>query len=75
MEPGFREEIFASLSNSGIDNAEVVTTDTHLVNAISLSSKGYPPVGRIKSEETKKAICGTESKKYLHKTPQNNWYY
>ena len=57
MQPGFREEVFESLKQEGIDKAEVVTTDTHLVNAISLSSKGYPPVGYNKPEETKAAIC------------------
>ncbi|MBE0527511.1 MAG: DUF2070 family protein, partial [Candidatus Thorarchaeota archaeon] len=30
----------------------ITTTDTHVVNAISLSSKGYPPVGRNKPVET-----------------------
>ncbi|MHA1927605.1 MAG: DUF2070 family protein [Candidatus Thorarchaeota archaeon] len=57
MQPGFREEVFESLKKEGIDKAEVVTTDTHLVNAISLSSKGYPPVGKNNPEETKDAIC------------------
>ncbi|MHA1575764.1 MAG: DUF2070 family protein, partial [Candidatus Thorarchaeota archaeon] len=57
MEPGFREEIFESLKTEGIYKAEVLTTDTHLVNAISLSSKGYPPVGKNKPKETMDAIC------------------
>ncbi|MHA1638210.1 MAG: DUF2070 family protein, partial [Candidatus Thorarchaeota archaeon] len=57
MQPGFREEVFESLKKEGIDKAEVVTTDTHLVNAISLSSKGYPPVGKNNPQETKDAIC------------------
>ncbi len=57
MEPGFREEIFESLKTEGIHKAEVLTTDTHLVNAISLSSKGYPPVGKNKPTETMEAIC------------------
>jgi len=52
MESGFRERIISALKAQGYDEAEVVTTDTHVVNAISLSSKGYPPVGRIKPDET-----------------------
>jgi len=52
MEPGFRERIIGTLKAQGYDDAEVVTTDTHVVNAISLSSKGYPPVGRNKPDET-----------------------
>jgi predicted neutral ceramidase superfamily lipid hydrolase len=52
MEPGFRERVISTLKAQGYDNAEVVTTDTHVVNAISLSSKGYPPVGRNKPDET-----------------------
>jgi putative membrane protein len=52
MEPGFREEVISILKAQGYDDAEVVTTDTHVVNAISLSSKGYPPVGRNKPDET-----------------------
>ncbi|MDH4212577.1 MAG: DUF2070 family protein [Candidatus Thorarchaeota archaeon] len=52
MEPGFRERVISNLKAQGYDDAEVVTTDTHVVNAISLSSKGYPPVGRNKPDET-----------------------
>ena len=50
--PGFREEVIGILKAQGFDNAEVVTTDTHVVNAISLSSRGYPPVGKFKPDET-----------------------
>jgi putative membrane protein len=52
MVPGFREQVIGILKAQGFDNAEVVTTDTHVVNAISLSSRGYPPVGKYKPEET-----------------------
>ncbi|MFW9794944.1 MAG: DUF2070 family protein, partial [Candidatus Thorarchaeota archaeon] len=51
MESGFREKILSLLKSQGFDDAEVVTTDTHVVNAISLSSRGYPPIGRNKPEE------------------------
>lgn len=49
---GFREEVISFLKDQGFDSAEITTTDTHVVNAISLSSRGYPPVGRNKPEET-----------------------
>ncbi|MGY5860320.1 MAG: DUF2070 family protein [Candidatus Thorarchaeota archaeon] len=52
VQPGFREEMISFLKNQGFDSAEITTTDTHVVNAISLSSRGYPPVGRNKPEET-----------------------
>ena len=52
VNPGFREEVTSFLKNQGFDSVEITTTDTHVVNAISLSSKGYPPVGRYKPEET-----------------------
>ena len=52
MVPGFREEVIGILRTQGFDHVEVATTDTHVVNAISLSSRGYPPVGRYRPEET-----------------------
>ncbi len=52
VKPGFREEVISILKNQGFDNAEITTTDTHVVNAVSSSSKGYPPVGSNKPEET-----------------------
>jgi len=52
VQPGFREQAISLLKTQGFDNAEITTTDTHVVNAISLSSRGYPPVGRNKADET-----------------------
>ncbi|MFX1606358.1 MAG: DUF2070 family protein, partial [Promethearchaeota archaeon] len=52
MEPGFREKAQSILKTQGFDDAEIITTDTHVVNAISLSSRGYPPIGRHKPDET-----------------------
>ncbi|MFW9796478.1 MAG: DUF2070 family protein [Candidatus Thorarchaeota archaeon] len=52
MEPGFREKAQSLLKAQGFDDAELITTDTHVVNAISLSSRGYPPVGRNKPDTT-----------------------
>jgi len=51
MEPGFREDIIMALRKQGYDQAEVMTTDTHAVNAVALSNKGYPPVGRQRRQE------------------------
>ncbi len=51
VEPGFREKVIESVKAMGYDSADIFTTDTHLVNAISLSSKGYPPVGRYCPDE------------------------
>jgi putative membrane protein len=51
MEPGFREKAQSLLKAQGFDDAELITTDTHVVNAISLSSRGYPPIGRNKPNE------------------------
>ncbi len=51
VEPGYRERVQEALMKKGFDAAEITTTDTHLVNAISLSSKGYPPVGQNKPDE------------------------
>jgi len=52
VQPGFREEVISILKTQGFDKAEITTTDTHVVNAVSSSSKGYPPVGSNKPEET-----------------------
>jgi putative membrane protein len=51
MEPGVREEVQQLLLDEGFTASEVLTTDTHVVNAISLSSKGYPPVGRYRKQQ------------------------
>ena len=56
MEPGFREEAIRILKTQGFDDAEVLTTDTHVVNAISTSSRGYPPVGQHKPQEILEAM-------------------
>ncbi len=56
VEPGYRERIQETLLSMGFDTAEVTTTDTHVVNAISLSSKGYPPVGQYKPDEILESI-------------------
>ncbi|MFW9803995.1 MAG: DUF2070 family protein [Candidatus Thorarchaeota archaeon] len=69
MEAGFREEAIRILKTQGFDDAEVLTTDTHVVNAISLSSRGYPPIGQNKPEEIMEAIIIAANKAREKVTP------
>lgn len=48
MEIGFRAEIIDTVKELGIDEVEVMTTDTHSVNTIS---RGYNPIGLTKRVE------------------------
>jgi putative membrane protein len=45
MVSGLREKVLLELQSIGVDECEVFTTDTHAVNAIVLSKRGYHPVG------------------------------
>jgi len=45
MVSGLREEILATLREVGIADGEVLTTDTHSVNGVVLTERGYHPVG------------------------------
>ncbi|MHA1771634.1 MAG: DUF2070 family protein [Candidatus Thorarchaeota archaeon] len=56
VEPGFREKVISLLKGQGYKHVEIATTDTHVVNAVSMSSKGYPPVGRMKAIEILESI-------------------
>jgi len=51
MVSGLREKILSSLTSVGIDDGEVFTTDTHSVNAVILSGRGYNPVGEVINHE------------------------
>ncbi|MFB0543271.1 MAG: DUF2070 family protein, partial [Candidatus Bathyarchaeia archaeon] len=42
---GLREVILSALEELGVEESEVATTDTHLVNALSVSPRGYYPIG------------------------------
>ena len=53
MEIGFRQEIIDSVSDLGIDEIEIMTTDTHTVNTIS---RGYNPIGIVKRPEIIKYV-------------------
>jgi putative membrane protein len=57
MEPGMREEIISMIKGLGIDDVEAVTTDTHVVNAIARSNRGYSPVGAQKRDEVLSSIA------------------
>ncbi|MGY5853134.1 MAG: DUF2070 family protein [Candidatus Thorarchaeota archaeon] len=56
VEPGYREKVIDRLTSEGFDAVEILTSDTHVVNAISLSSKGYPPIGCCEPERMLDAI-------------------
>ncbi len=45
MVSGLREKILVALRELGVDAGEVLTTDTHAVNGIVKTTRGYYPVG------------------------------
>lgn len=45
MVSGLREKFLSTLKSIGISEGEVFTTDTHSVNAVISSERGYHPVG------------------------------
>ncbi len=47
MTPGLREKILDAAKKTGVNEAEVMTSDTHIVNAVSLTPKGYNAVGQV----------------------------
>jgi putative membrane protein len=49
MAPGLRDEIVEAVKAKVVDEAEVVTSDTHLVNGIGATNSGYFPIG-VKTE-------------------------
>jgi putative membrane protein len=51
MVSGLRERILSSLRSVGIDEGEIFTTDTHAVNALILTGRGYHPVGEAIDNE------------------------
>ncbi len=51
MVSGLREKILSEIKSLGIDGGEVMTTDTHAVNAIVVNDLGYHPVGEAISHE------------------------
>jgi len=45
MQQGLRDQILQSIRGTGVSDAEVMTTDTHLVTGLVRSPLGYYPVG------------------------------
>src|SRR5467141_4899742 len=45
MQQGLRDKILQSMRETGVSDAEVMTTDTHLVTGLVRSPLGYYPVG------------------------------
>jgi putative membrane protein len=51
MISGLRERILSSLRSMGIEEGEIFTTDTHAVNALTLTEHGYHPIGEAIENE------------------------
>jgi len=51
MVSGLREKILSEIRALGVDEGEVMTTDTHAVNAVVMNDMGYHPVGEAISHE------------------------
>jgi len=51
MISGLREKILQRLGEIGFDDGEVLTTDTHVVNGIVLTPRGYYPLGEVMDQE------------------------
>jgi putative membrane protein len=51
MVSGLREKILKRLSELGFDDSEILTTDTHVVNGIVLTPRGYHPLGEAIEHE------------------------
>lgn len=51
MVSGLREKILTALREIGVDDGEVLTTDTHAVSAVVLNRRGYHPVGEVMDQE------------------------
>lgn len=45
MVSGLREKLLSALHSVGVDEGEVLTTDTHSVNAVIMNRRGYHPIG------------------------------
>jgi putative membrane protein len=51
MVSGLREKILQRLNKLGFDDGEVLTTDTHAVNGVVLTPRGYHPLGEAMEQE------------------------
>lgn len=48
---GLRERMMEALIPLGVEELEILTTDTHVVSAIGASDKGYHPIGEMMDNE------------------------
>jgi len=51
MVSGLREKMLSALEQVGINEGEILTTDTHAVNGVVLTARGYHPVGEAMNQE------------------------
>jgi len=51
MITGLRKKILDALVEIGINEGEVFTTDTHVVNAVVMDARGYHPVGEAMNQD------------------------
>ncbi|MEM2440323.1 MAG: DUF2070 family protein [Candidatus Bathyarchaeia archaeon] len=51
MVSGLREKILSALKSMGFNDGEVLTTDTHSVNAVTLNARGYHPIGEVMNHD------------------------
>jgi len=51
MITGLRKKILDALTEMGINEGEVFTTDTHAVNAVVMDARGYHPVGEAMNQD------------------------
>jgi len=51
MVSGLRESILTALRDIGVDDGEILTTDTHAVSAVVLNRRGYHPVGEVMDQD------------------------
>jgi len=47
MVSGLREKILSALEKIGVNNGEILTTDTHAVTGLILTTRGYHPIGEV----------------------------
>jgi len=77
MVSGLREKILSALEEIGVNDGEILTTDTHAVTGLILTTRGYHPVGEVMDhiklieyikEATMKALENVEPTKVSWRT-------
>jgi putative membrane protein len=51
MVSGLRKRILQRLNQLGFEDGEILTTDTHVVNGIVITPRGYHPLGEALNQE------------------------